>query len=201
MAKLVKKGEFAPGEEHLATFLRNNLPDEYTIVCNITVEGRQIDDVVVGPQAIFVIEGKYWEGIIRGEDQGPWQQQRSSGEIEDHENPLDQADIHSKVVKRFLEEKFPELNCWDESILVFTHPQSKLDVSLHEGAHPTKVLELPALPTYITGFPLKPSRNPLSSENREAVGQISWNTKPHSNSRRSKNEGWQAPWGNLSLHM
>ena len=172
MARLVKKGEFVPGEERLATFLQDNLSDEYTVVCNITVEGRQIDNVVVGPQAIFVIEGKCWEGIIRGEDQGPWQQQKPPGEIKTRENPLDQADVHSKVVKRFLREKFPKLNCWDESLLVFTHPQGRLDLFLREGTHSTKVLELPALATYMAGFPLKPGSNPLSSENREAIVEV-----------------------------
>lgn len=76
MAKLIRIGDaVGPGEKLTAERLEAELPPSWTIICNKVVTGRnqprrEVDFIVVGDNAVFVIDEKNWHGTIRGDDKG-----------------------------------------------------------------------------------------------------------------------------------
>ena len=61
------------GETLVVDYLREALPDTYTLVPNIEIIGPgrppfEYDLVVVTPHAIYTVEVKRWRGGIRGDD-------------------------------------------------------------------------------------------------------------------------------------
>ena len=61
------------GETLVVGYLREALPDTYTLIPNIEIseQGRppfEYDLIVVAPHAVYVVEIKRWRGGIRGDD-------------------------------------------------------------------------------------------------------------------------------------
>ena len=67
MAELIKAGDFVGrGEEPTARLLEQKLPATWTIICNKelvdpTGSTREVDFIVLAPNAVFVIDEKSWE--------------------------------------------------------------------------------------------------------------------------------------------
>jgi hypothetical protein len=110
MAQLIKAGDFVGrGEEPTALHLEQNLPRTWTIICNKelvdpTGSSREVDFIVLAPNAIFVIDEKSWGGEIYGNENG-WV--LSSGES--YLNPLGKVGYLAKRVAGFLRSNVPGL--------------------------------------------------------------------------------------------
>lgn len=76
MAQLIALGGFVgPGEEATAQYLRDRLPDSWTVIANKELverdgSAREIDLVVVADHCVFAIEEKSWGGTLRGNENG-----------------------------------------------------------------------------------------------------------------------------------
>ncbi len=63
----------------------------------------EVDCLVVGPHAIFLIEIKSWKGTVTG-DAANWKRRWANGRTEEWSNPLKRADRTAKKLKGALEE-------------------------------------------------------------------------------------------------
>lgn len=98
MAEILLAGEFATeGERRTAEALRG-LPEHWVVLCNktlVTQNGRsfEIDFIVLGDHAVYVIDEKSWRGRIHGSDQH-WVREDGSSE----RSPLSKIDYVAKVL-------------------------------------------------------------------------------------------------------
>jgi hypothetical protein len=98
MAEILLAGEFATeGERRTAEALRG-LPEHWVVLCNktlVTQNGRsfEIDFIVLGDHAVYVIDEKSWSGRIHGSDQH-WVREDGSSE----RSPLSKIDYVAKVL-------------------------------------------------------------------------------------------------------
>jgi serine/threonine protein kinase/predicted transcriptional regulator len=102
MAKRIKVGEPANDNEELVfTYLKEKLPDDYTLITNLklTQSGRDndYDAILLAPHIIYVIEIKRIWGKIRGNTQ-KWILQNSK-EIE---SPIHQVEQCANILKTLL---------------------------------------------------------------------------------------------------
>lgn len=108
MADLICFGEFmTDGEERAAAALRDELPAGWTILCNktfVTPKGRswEIDQVVVGPHHVFVVDTKSISGVVRG-DEERWV--LPSGES--MHSPLSKVDQLARMLAGYLRQCLP----------------------------------------------------------------------------------------------
>ena len=59
------------GEEILKKQLRSILPDEYTAIYNIPVNGEDINCFVMGPHGVYAFEVKHYNGVISYTERWP----------------------------------------------------------------------------------------------------------------------------------
>lgn len=119
----VRKGRLG---ERLVIDLLKRLPDDYWLINDVTLEGGRgnIDHVLVGPCGVVVIETKRLAGHIRcsGDDWYVNGYRRKS--------VSQQVKSAAVAVRSFLAERHPQLAPrWVESVIVFTHPLCRLNVS------------------------------------------------------------------------
>src|SRR5690606_36883718 len=125
-----------------------NLPDTYWIAHNIEFPFGEVDAVVVGPTGVFVLDAKYWSGIVRifdedtVDDKGGWKQ-RVDKKILDHARKL--ASLFSK--------EFP--GTWlygqhrvEPCLVVPDPPQCRVEASMD-----VKVCHLREVKKYISTLP------------------------------------------------
>jgi len=122
----VRKGRRGEG---LVVDLLRGLPDDYWLVNDVTLglARGSIDHVLIGPCGVVVIETKRVAGNIRCRDD-EWsinggRRTNGSGHV----------NSGACAVRYFLAERHPELVFtalrWVESIIVFTHPLSRLEAN------------------------------------------------------------------------
>lgn len=121
---LAAKGWLATGT--LAARLQDALPNEYYIIPEPTVRGLPLDAIVVGPQAIFVLHIRDWEGDVVAVRRGPWREFRNNHPERVHLNPTDEARRASRAVRGFLQDEFPRLSPPIRNYLVLTSPSVRL---------------------------------------------------------------------------
>ena len=121
---LAAKGWLATGT--LASQLENGLPDRYYVIPEPTVRGLPLDTIVVGPQAIFVLHVRDWEGDVVAARRGPWREHRNGGQEIAHRNPTDDAREATTAVREFLKDEFPRLSPPIRNYLVLTSPSVRL---------------------------------------------------------------------------
>lgn len=100
MAELISAGpsSFATeGERRAAALLQQQLPADWTIICNKilpTNDGRsfEIDFIIIAKYWIFLLDEKSWQGKIRGDDE---QWIRGNGSSE--RSPLAKIDLVAKI--------------------------------------------------------------------------------------------------------
>ena len=122
----VRKGRLG---ERLVVDLLRGLPDDYWLVNDVTLglARGNIDHVLIGPCGVVVIETKRFAGRVHcsGDDWSVNGDRRKS--------VSQQADSGACAVRYFLSERHPDLAPtalrWVESLVVFTHPLCRLEVS------------------------------------------------------------------------
>jgi hypothetical protein len=133
MARLYTQGEFVgPGERLTARYLENNLPDDWVVVANKELPGRdsarEIDFIVVGKNVLFLVEEKYWWGPIRGNENG-WV--LNSGES--FRSPLRKVEEGGKRLASLLKEAIPSLSELQGArinvgFVLLSHPDAEIHV-------------------------------------------------------------------------
>ena len=124
--RTVRKGRLG---ERLVADLLGGLPDDYWLVNDVTLglARGNIDHVLIGPCGVVVIETKRLAGNIRcwGDDWSVNGYRRKSVSR--------QVNSGACAVRYFLNERHPDLAAsalrWVESIIVFTHPLCRVEVS------------------------------------------------------------------------
>src|SRR2546422_3022645 len=122
----VRKGRLG---ERLVVDLLRGLPDDYWLVNDVTLglARGSIDHVLIGPCGVVVIETKRVAGNIRCRDD-EW-----SINGDRRTNGSGHVNSGACAVRYFLAERHPELVFtalrWIESIIVFTHPLSRLEAN------------------------------------------------------------------------
>ena len=125
---IYKKG--IKGEQNTLKAL-SELPDNYTVFSdvNVTFEGKssQLDHVVVGPNGVFVIETKNWNGEIVGSDTDQkiiqYKTGRKGGSYQkEHYNPVKQVNTHVYRLASFLKEN--KQSAWVEGTVLFINPEA-----------------------------------------------------------------------------
>lgn len=105
MADLTVMGDFqGPGEQKTAGILAQELPASWQVIAGRKLSGAHRDDldlVVVGERAVFLLEEKHWGPRIQLGDQF-W---RVKGE--DRRNPLDRANALARVLAGQFKDKVP----------------------------------------------------------------------------------------------
>ncbi len=135
MGRLVKSGEFASlGEQLTAAVLERDLPDDWVIIANRELPGREtareIDFVVVAPNHVFLLEDKYWSDLIQGNDYA-WV--LSSGETT--RSPIQKVEEASKKFSSLMEAAAPGImNRWRgkrlvQGFVVLSHATAQPDIS------------------------------------------------------------------------
>ncbi|MFB3889507.1 MAG: nuclease-related domain-containing protein [Candidatus Bathyarchaeia archaeon] len=135
------------GEKRVARLLGSALNDDYYLMSSVYIHDGfgDIDHVLLGPNGVFVIEVKNWSGRItcHGDE---WQRENRHGKRESS-SPSKQAKKNAIRVKSAIESSGSR-GVWVEGIVVFTNPNS--DLQVNHAAVP--VLRLPELPNFIASY-------------------------------------------------
>lgn len=134
----VKKG--AVGEQIIKVEVLSKLDrSQYHYFHNLIIPHNgattQIDNIIVSPFGVFVIEAKYYEGwIFGGKQQKTWWHTKSRYEKYPFTNPLHQNYAHIKALEQLIRQ--PENRF--HSIVVFTHRDCQLRTELPANVCLTK---------------------------------------------------------------
>ena len=132
--KIDKLKSGVEGEESTVDFL-TSLPESYNIVSNaiVTLEGRQgeIDNVVIGPNGVFVIETKNRNGNITGSHLDNKLTQYKVGRggtpyTNEFYNPIKQVSTHVYLLSNML--KQAGINIWVQGVVYFSNPNADVNV-------------------------------------------------------------------------
>lgn len=119
------KGKFG---EQLVESILNTLGDEYLVLNDLLIrtssnKTSQIDHMIISPYGIFVIETKYYRGLICGnKEEKQWSQYLNHGSQKyNFLNPIMQNESHIKVVKNTIINSYGnDLNLPIVSIVTFS---------------------------------------------------------------------------------
>ena len=134
----VKKG--AVGEQIIKVEVLSKLDrSQYHYFHNLIIPHNgattQIDNIIVSPFGVFVIEAKYYEGwIFGGQQQKTWTRTKSRYKKYPFTNPLHQNYAHVKALEQLIRQ--PENRF--HSIVVFTHRDCQLRTELPANVCLTK---------------------------------------------------------------
>lgn len=122
----------APGEERLMKLLKESLPNAYFAVRGSKAVERLDNDVLLfGPNGIWVLESKYFNGEVHYDKNG-WYQIKHSGKDQSsvQEKPVGDLDKQWRnecnLVYKILCELMPDWRFKLDGGLVFTHPNVSL---------------------------------------------------------------------------
>ena len=152
------------GEKEVTTLLSHTLSDDYFLLNDLYLRegGGDIDHIVLGPNGLFVLETKNWNGSIscNGDE---W---KRAGKRNFSGSPSRQVKRNTSKIKQIINTNpnLRVLDIWVEGIVVFTNNHA----SLHLNYPTVSILKLPQLPNH-----LKTHRNSrsLSAEQIEAIGK------------------------------
>ena len=136
------------GEKHVISLLQSTLSDKYYLINGLHFQDRRgdIDHVVLGPNGIFAIETKNWNGKIscKGDTWKREGKRHATGS-----GPSEQAKKNAGRVRHVIEgsRRFP-FSVRVEPIVVFTNDHAELRIT-----NPTvAILRLQQLPSYIMSY-------------------------------------------------
>jgi hypothetical protein len=152
----------------LAMRLRDMLPDDYIVVGDPVIQRRAIDILVMGPQGLFVVYCKAWQGEIMPSRSGSWKQRLPSGEELEHPNPSQEVREIGAVLRTFLQDEFPSHRPTVQHLLALTHPEALL-VPSQWTAPP--IVTPDTIVTAITSVELPPDGPPFDREVRDALAR------------------------------
>ena len=130
------------GEDATVDFL-TSLPDDYSIVSNaiVRLEGRQgeLDNIVIGPNGVFVIETKNRNGEISGSynDKNLTQYKIGRGGTpytNEFYNPIKQVATHVYLLSNLLKQS--GINTWVQGIVYFSNPDAEVNVEFEYNKTP-----------------------------------------------------------------
>jgi len=152
--------------DSVGTYLADALPDEYFVLAEPTVHGQALDAVIVGPQGLFVLYARGWEGEVRPARYGPWRGQLASGREVRYPNPVQEMRQARDALSAFLRDEFPSLDPTVWHLLVLMSPDVKVTGS--EAAEP-RAMTAEAAAEEITSTEPPPGEAALDSESREEL--------------------------------
>ncbi|MGD9611441.1 MAG: nuclease-related domain-containing protein [Kiritimatiellia bacterium] len=120
------------GEQKMANVLAEQLADDHVVLNDLEFrvahERAQIDHLVIAPSGIYVIESKYWAGILSGDaGDAQWKQQKSNGAVRHVKSPIQQCERQRRMFITLLAARVPEDRI--HALAVFTHPAAQLRIS------------------------------------------------------------------------
>lgn len=120
----------AKGEKLVSRTL-SNFPDDWFVFNDVIIRDTPIDHILVCPKGIYAIETKHYRGTISGDAADTdWWQFIQSRQIRRY-NPVRQTLHHAVSLANYLRESgYSEV--WVEPIVVFSHPEVKLEVTSHK---------------------------------------------------------------------
>jgi hypothetical protein len=134
------------GEKQVAKLLGSTLGDDYSLINSLYLRdgGGDIDHIVLGPNGVFVLETKNWNGTTSCNG-NVWQR---SGRRNFKGSPSRQVKRNAQRVKRLIDASptVRALGVWVEGIVVFTNKHANLRINNQT----VTVLKLPQLPSHIT---------------------------------------------------
>ena len=92
------------GEQKLADLLATRLGDEWTLFRNLRLPDypSDIDAILLGQQAIFVLEIKYWAGTFQNDGSRWMRRGADNAWVEHSSSPTEQVLAHSEALVAFL---------------------------------------------------------------------------------------------------
>lgn len=117
------------------TQLLATLPDDYSVISNVQVvhDGRvaNIDDVVIGPNGVFVVTAKNHNGMIEGHYSDNKLSQEKMGRggtpyTKYFYNPIKQVGTQVYLLSQFL--KGRGIDVWIQGMVYFSNPEAVVDV-------------------------------------------------------------------------
>ena len=152
------------GEKEVSTLLSHTLSNDYYLLNDLYLRdgGGDIDHIVLGPNGVFVLETKNWNGSIscNGDE---WQRM---GKRNFSGSPSRQVKRNAARIKQIFDNSpdLKSLSIWVEGIVVLTNNHA----TLHFNNPTVPILKLSQLPNYIAEF--RSSRS-LSDEQLETIGK------------------------------
>ena len=151
------------GEKQVAKLLSHTLSDDYYLLNDLylRVGEGDIDHIILGPNGVFVLETKNWNGSIscNGDEWKRVGKRNFSG------SPSRQVKRNTSKIRQIINTN-PNLRVLDilvEGIVIFTNNHA----ILHLNCPTVPILKLPQLPNYLTTHGKTRS---LSPEQIEAIG-------------------------------
>ena len=152
------------GEKEVTNLLSHTLSDDYFLLNDLYLReaGGDIDHIVLGPNGVFVLETKNWNGSIscNGDE---W---KRAGKRNFSGSPSRQVKRNTLKIKQIINTN-PNLrvqDIWVEGIVVFTNNHA----SLHLNCPTVSILKLSQLPNHLT---TPGNSRILSAEQIEAIGK------------------------------
>ena len=152
------------GEKEVTTLLSHTLSDNYFLLNDLYLRegGGDIDHIILGPDGVFVLETKNWNGSIscNGDE---W---KRAGKRNFSGSPSRQVKRNTSKIRQIIntDPNLRVLDIWVEGIVVFTNNHA----SLRLNCPTVSVLKLPQLPNYLTTHG---SSRSLSGDQIEAIGK------------------------------
>lgn len=152
------------GQKEVSTLLSHTLSNDYYLLNDLYLRdgGGDIDHIVLGPNGVFVLETKNWNGSIscNGDE---WQRM---GKRNFSGSPSRQVKRNAARIKQIFDNSpdLKSLSIWVEGIVVLTNNHA----TLHFNNPTVPILKLSQLPNYIAEF--RSSRS-LSDEQLETIGK------------------------------
>ncbi|GAC1317998.1 MAG: hypothetical protein NVSMB2_12400 [Chloroflexota bacterium] len=136
-AQQVRQG--AAGEQFVTTQLTRELPENFVLIAGLQLSrgAGDIDQLIVGPTGVFVLETKTMAGSIVCDDDGVWRRTRSGPGGQTFPafigDPVVQVQRNIFAVRQTLQPRLPQLfgtsGLWIEGLVVFAHPRSVLQAN------------------------------------------------------------------------
>ncbi|CAJ61293.1 MULTISPECIES: methylation-associated defense system protein kinase MAD6 [Frankia] len=109
VAEIVRHGAWGgPGEEATAVYLRDHLPDDWTVVCGRQIvsgtKTRDSDFIAVGPNSVTIIEEKSWHGELVGTEE-LWYDRKSHKALG---SPISQVNSVARILRTRLDRVVPK---------------------------------------------------------------------------------------------
>jgi hypothetical protein len=167
MAELYRSRPWTYGDR-LSTHLEQYLPEEYIVLPSTTVFERTLDALLVGPQGLFVLHCKGWEGEVEPARQGPWRERLDGGREIQHRNPAVEVQQATKALRAFLADEFPSLRLAIHHLLVLTNPA--VQMRRQDTTDPPTVM-MSAVTDAVVGTAMPGDEPELDPETREVLAQ------------------------------
>lgn len=162
---LLVRSAGAEGEEYVLHLL-HALPDDYVLFNQLDIPNpdssqgvNEADLVVLGPNALFVIEVKHNHGVIQGSEKSPeWHALKTGRGGTDYlktlRNPVLQVKYTTHLLGKYLRAR--KAKPWIQAVVVFSHPNARLEL---QGDFTVPVLVADQMLDYLRRFtPPKPAR-------------------------------------------